>query len=88
MEECLRFNILEISSQQCAKQVVRLITEAHADIHLDPVRIPIPGGGGSVCLSIFKDGSQVFLRIFILIFSPILEYTRPILLYFLDKEYN
>lgn len=37
VEECLRFNIVEITSQQCAKQVVRLITEAHADIHLDPV---------------------------------------------------
>ena len=37
MEACLRDHIMSIQSEDCTKQVVRLITEAHGDVHLDPL---------------------------------------------------
>ena len=35
VEACLRDYIMAIKSEDCTKQVVRLITEAHGDVHLD-----------------------------------------------------
>lgn len=37
VEGCLRDHIMAIQSDDCTKQVVRLITETHADVHLDPL---------------------------------------------------
>ena len=37
VESCLRDRIMDITSEDCTKQVIRLVTEAHGDVHLDPV---------------------------------------------------